>query len=124
MERKTAWFGVLCVAIALVLGIAAFGSAQDLTATEFRSNGDLIAGWYWLRDQPIQHYEEWTFVGIAKDMEGLAVFNCTDRVASQCCFSALPGVGLHSARELRLKLSRDNGDRLPALILSHEHEPG
>jgi len=87
VARMRGKFGVaLCFAIALLLGIAAFGSAQDLTATEFRSNGDLNSGWYWLRDQPIQHYEGWTLVGIAKDMEDLAVFGCTDRVVSQCFF--------------------------------------
>jgi len=124
MQRKIACLLVLCLAMAFLLGPAALASEQNLTATEFRSNGDLNSGWYWLRDQPIQHYEGWTLVGIAKDMEDLAVFGCTDRVASQCCFSALPGAGLHSVRELRLKLPRDNGDRLPALILPHEHEPG
>jgi len=124
MQRKIAYLLVLCLAMTFLLGPAALASEQNLTATEFRSNGDLNSGWYWLRDQALQQYAEWTFVGIPKDMEGLAVFNCTDRVASQCCFSALPGAGLHSARELRLKLPRDNGNRLPALILPHEHESG
>jgi hypothetical protein len=73
MERKTAWFGVLCIAMALVLGIAAFGFAQNLVATEFRSNGDLISDWYWLRDQALQQYAEWTFEGIPAGAEDLTL---------------------------------------------------
>jgi len=64
MERKTACFRVLCVAMVVLLGSAALGSEQNLMATEFRSNGDLISGWYWLRDQALQQYAEWTFEGI------------------------------------------------------------
>jgi hypothetical protein len=73
MERKTAWFGVLCVAMALVLGLAAFGFAQDLVATEFRSNGDLNSAWYWLRDQALQQVAEWTFEGITTGTEDLTL---------------------------------------------------
>jgi len=86
MERKIAYLLVLCLATAFLLGPAALAFEQNLVGTEFRSNGKLITGWYLLRDQPIQHYEGWTLVGIAKDMEDLAVFICTDRVVSQCFF--------------------------------------
>ena len=64
MERRITCLLVLCLTMALVLGIAAFGSAQDLTATEFRSNGDTISGWYWLRDDALQQFAEWTFKDI------------------------------------------------------------
>ena len=30
----------------------------------FNTNGDLINGWYWLRDNPLQHYAQWTFENI------------------------------------------------------------
>jgi len=85
MERKIAYLLVLCLAMAFLLGPTALAFEQNLVGTEFRANGDLISGWYWLRDQALQHYEEWTFVGIPKNMEDLAVFGCTDR----CCFSVL-----------------------------------
>jgi len=39
-------------------------SAQGFTADKFRSNGNLIQGWYWLRDSALQHYAEWTFENI------------------------------------------------------------
>ena len=72
MKRKTAWFGILCVAMVL-LGSAALGSEQNFVATEFRSNGDLISDWYWLRDQALQQYAEWTFEGIPAGAEDLAL---------------------------------------------------
>jgi hypothetical protein len=73
MKRKTAWFGILCVAMALLLGSAALGSEQNFVATEFRSNGDLISGWYWLRDQALQQIAEWTFEGIPAGAEDLTL---------------------------------------------------
>jgi len=85
MERKIACLLVLCLAMTFLLGPAALAFEQNLLAAEFRSNGDLISGWYWLRDQALQQVAEWTFEGIPKDMEDLAVFGCTDR----CCFSVL-----------------------------------
>ncbi|MBN2396646.1 MAG: hypothetical protein JXC36_09350, partial [Candidatus Atribacteria bacterium] len=40
------------------------GSAEGFTADRFRSNGNLIQGWYWLRDSSLQQYAEWTFENI------------------------------------------------------------
>lgn len=39
-------------------------SVEGFTADRFRSNGNLIQGWYWLRDSALQHYAEWTFENI------------------------------------------------------------
>src|SRR5665648_872596 len=39
-------------------------SAERFTANKFRSNGNLIQGWYWLRDSSLQQYAEWTFENI------------------------------------------------------------
>ena len=36
-------------------------SAEKFTATSSNSNGNLIQGWYWLRDPNCQDYMEWTF---------------------------------------------------------------
>jgi len=38
--------------------------SEGFTANKFRSNGNLIQGWYWLRDSALQHYAEWTFENI------------------------------------------------------------
>jgi len=40
------------------------GSLEGFTANKFRSNGNLIQGWYWLRDSALQHFAEWTFENI------------------------------------------------------------
>jgi hypothetical protein len=40
------------------------GSSQGFTANKFYSNGNLIQGWYWLRDSTLKHYAEWTFENI------------------------------------------------------------
>jgi hypothetical protein len=40
------------------------GSSQIFTANKFYSNGNLIQGWYWLRDSALKHYAEWTFENI------------------------------------------------------------
>jgi len=40
------------------------GSLEGFTANKFRSNGNLIQGWYWLRDPALQHYAEWTFENV------------------------------------------------------------
>jgi len=48
-------------------------SLQGLVADNFRSNGDLINGWYWLRDFALQHYAEWTFQNVPRGTENLTL---------------------------------------------------
>lgn len=36
-------------------------TGAQATLTSFRSNGDCISGWYWLRDAALTHYAEWEF---------------------------------------------------------------
>jgi len=40
------------------------GSLEGFTANKSRSNGNLIQGWYWLRDSACKDYMEWTFENI------------------------------------------------------------
>gem|GEM_PF-1006818 len=42
-------------------------------ASDFQSNGDLIEGWYWLRDSALQNYAEWTFDNIPLGPEEITV---------------------------------------------------
>jgi hypothetical protein len=91
MKRKTAWFGVLCVVMTLLLGSAALGSVPGIGATEFSSTGDLITGWYWIRDYSLQHHAEWTFEGISAGTEDLTLeisALATDRVNGERGFPA------------------------------------
>ena len=39
-------------------------SVEKFTATSSNSNGNMIQGWYWLRDPEYQDYMEWTFNNI------------------------------------------------------------
>lgn len=39
----------------------------DLSAAEFSSNGDLIVGWYWLRDSNLTHQAEWKINNVPTD---------------------------------------------------------
>lgn len=53
----------LGAALAVLLLLAAPALALGATglADRFRSNGDPIAGWYWLRDRGLNHYAEYTW---------------------------------------------------------------
>lgn len=53
--------GALFVSFAVLLSS---GQAQEIKPVSFQCNGDLIQGWYWLRDQELQHKAWWTFEGI------------------------------------------------------------
>ncbi|MEM1692250.1 MAG: hypothetical protein QXK45_06240 [Thermofilaceae archaeon] len=92
-----------------VLGVLLFtlGSAveaQELRAVSLQCNGDLIHGWYWLRDPPLEHRAWWTFEGLPSTDEGLILeITClaTSRVSGPRGVSAVfllgygfPGAGL------------------------------
>jgi len=47
--------------------------SEGFTANKFRSNGNLIQGWYWLRDSALKHYAEWTFENIPSGNTNLAL---------------------------------------------------
>jgi hypothetical protein len=77
--------------MALLLGSAVLGSVPGIGATEFSSTGDLITGWYWIRDYSLQHYAEWTFEGIPAGTEDLTLeisALATDRVNGEGGFPA------------------------------------
>lgn len=97
--RSVAWVGLLLV---LVSGSVCFGNGMQ--ATEFSSNGDLIASWYWLRDPGLQHRAEWTFQEIPAGTEDVVLeITClaTDRAGGRRGVSAtfrlsygFPGAGM------------------------------
>ena len=49
------------------------GGTQDVVidASAFRSNGDLIQTWYWLRDAALYHYATWTFKNVPVASSGV-----------------------------------------------------
>ena len=55
------WAALAAVFLIALLGACAAGPARGETAARFRSNGDVIAGWSWLRDAGLSDYAEYTF---------------------------------------------------------------
>jgi hypothetical protein len=54
-----------------VQGLCAAGTSR--TAAQFSSDGDLISGWYWLRDPSFNQVAEWVFEGIPQGTEDLVL---------------------------------------------------
>lgn len=85
ITRLIPWPGAVLVLLTtlmlLALGLTALPASGE-QAARFRSSGDLIAGWYWLRDDTASGYAEYTFPNppaqgdILIDIRALA----TDRV--------------------------------------------
>lgn len=64
---------IACVlsSVVVVVGIAAIGVGETLQPVSFQSNGDLIQGWYWLRDPNLEQRAWWNFEGTPKVADGL-----------------------------------------------------
>ncbi len=58
------------------MNLLALAENTEKQASYFQSNGDLINGWYWLRDSNLKHYAQWTFQNISAGSEDL-VLNIT-----------------------------------------------
>ena len=66
--RLAVWLSFLLV---FVSGSVCYGNGAQ--AAKFSSNGDLIQGWYWLRDPSLQQVAEWTFEEIPTGTEDLTL---------------------------------------------------
>lgn len=62
--RRASLAWVIGFGLLWVLPLGQVGIADGLHASEFYSNGDLIQGWYWLKDRGLQQYAEWTFTNV------------------------------------------------------------
>jgi len=100
MMRGTVALGM--AALAVVAGAVA-GLGEEFRAVSFQSNGDLIQGWYWLRDPGLQHRAWWTFEGLPTGTDLVLEITClaTSRVNGPRGVSAqfrlgygFPGVGM------------------------------
>ena len=60
----TSRFRRLTTFVLLLIVVATISSGTTIRASSFRSSGDLISGWYWLRDASLAHQAWWTFEGI------------------------------------------------------------
>ena len=75
MKRK-AWLGALVVvALVAATGVAwavlsSYGPVRVISADTFDSSGDLISGWYWLRDASNTDTATWTFTDVPTTTAG------------------------------------------------------
>lgn len=65
--------GIFLVLAWVFLFIPSVLSQTPLVASSFFSNGDLIHGWYWLRDNDFENLAEWTFEGVPVGEEDLVL---------------------------------------------------
>jgi len=72
MKMKSFFMAVIFFSL-LIVGLPVLASGDENLASQFRSNGDLINGWYWLRDPALQHYAEWTFKNVPRGTENLTL---------------------------------------------------
>jgi hypothetical protein len=56
---------LIFLSILAIMSLSAFAVSSSNLGNKFQSNGDLIQGWYWLRDNNIQDYAQWTFENIS-----------------------------------------------------------
>ena len=97
--------GVVALGMAalIVLAGVVVGFGEEFRAVSFQSNGDLIQGWYWLRDRGLQHKAWWTFEGLPTGNDLVLEITClaTSRVNGPRGVSAqfrlgygFPGAGM------------------------------
>ena len=73
MGREKTCILIFSLVFIIFFSFFAIGQTIEKQATYFMSNGDHIAGWYWLRDSSLQHYAEWTFENIPPGNEDLTL---------------------------------------------------
>ena len=72
MKTRKVFMLVIFFSILIFISLSAFATnSNEKEASDFQSNGDLIEGWYWLRDSAHQDYVEWTFDNIPLGPEEL-----------------------------------------------------
>ena len=55
---------ILLIFFIIFINLSFFVVSSSNLPRNFNSNGDLINGWYWLRDSSLQNYAQWTFENI------------------------------------------------------------
>src|SRR5665648_105801 len=72
MKTVKVFMLVIFFSILIIMSLLVFAE-DSKQASDFQSNGDLIEGWYWLRDSALQNYAEWTFDNIPLGPEEITV---------------------------------------------------
>jgi hypothetical protein len=64
MKINKLFLPVIILSILMTAALVVFSAHNSNLPKNFNSNGDLIKGWYWLRDNSLQNYAQWTFENI------------------------------------------------------------
>ena len=64
MKIKKIFILLIFFSIFAFMNITVFTANSSNLPKDFNTNGDLINGWYWLRDNSLQNYAQWTFENI------------------------------------------------------------
>ncbi len=64
MKIKKVFMLLIFFFIFAFMSITVFAASSSNLPKDFNTNGDLIKGWYWLRDNSLQNYAQWTFENI------------------------------------------------------------
>lgn len=110
---------VLRLASVMLLALLTTSAAMALIPINdgFRTNGDLVAGWYWLRDRGLNHYAEYTFANpprqgdILIDIDALATDSINGRPGVNAVLDLLvgfPGAGRMGGVFHRIRVTLPN----------------
>jgi len=69
--RKKVFVLVIVFSVLINVNLLVLAESSERRSSYFQSNGDLINGWYWLRDTALGHYAEWIFEDIPPGSEEL-----------------------------------------------------
>ncbi|HER23880.1 MAG TPA: hypothetical protein ENO17_02350 [Candidatus Atribacteria bacterium] len=64
MKIKKFFIPLILLSIFAIMSLTVFSANSSNLPKDFNTNGDLINGWYWLRDDSLQSYAQWTFENI------------------------------------------------------------
>ena len=64
MKINKLFLPVIVLSILMTITLVVFSSNSSNLPKDFNTNGDLIKDWYWLRDNSLQNYAQWTFENI------------------------------------------------------------
>jgi len=56
-----------------ILSMNLFAASSSNLSNDFNTNGDSIKGWYWLRDNSLQNFAQWTFENIPSENSDLTL---------------------------------------------------
>jgi len=64
MKINKLFLPIIILSILMTITLVVFSANSSNLPKDFNTNGELINGWYWLRDNSLQNYAQWTFENI------------------------------------------------------------